>query len=143
MEGERGSMSDVDLEKVRTVISDLLKKGDEESAQAIWNLKDEYIKLQAVFLSCPQGSGNLHNDSRFNFLSIPAGEEDRQIFNRWDFNLREDKAYACERGSAVEWHWAQFLVNHGPVTRAMVEHAIKADPEGWKKAAYELEEEGE
>jgi len=132
-------MAEVSLEKVRKIIADLLGAGDEEGAAALWNLNDEYIKLQAAIPARQNTAAGV--EPRFNYLSIPANEDDRQIFNRWDFNLREDKAYGCERGSAVEWHWAQFLINNGPVTRAMVEHAMKADPEGWKKAAYELEEE--
>lgn len=134
-------MADVDIEKIRQVIANLLAEGDEVGAAAVWNLKDEYLKLQAVILANP--NSHRGNDFRFNFLSIPANAEDREIFNRWDLNLRKEKEYGIERGSAVEWHWAQFVINNGPVTIAMAEHASKSDPEGWKQAAYELEEEGQ
>lgn len=136
-------MEEVDIEKVRAAIRCLDKSGAPSSSSAVWNLLDEYLRLQAVSLHVDSHSLAFEspNDSHFNFLSTPAGAEDRDIFIRWDINLRKDRAYGIERGSAVEWHWAQFLVNNGPVTIAMVDHASESDPDGWKKAAYELEEE--
>lgn len=136
----------VDMERIRKVISDLLQKGDSDLAHAVWDMKSEYIRLRAAYSTGHpdflREASDPSDDATFNIISAPASEEDCLIFNRWDFNLRREKEYAIERGSAIEWDWAQFVINNGPVTIGMVNHASRSDPDGWKRAAYELEEEG-
>lgn len=138
-------MAAVDVDRVWKVIADLVEGGNREDAEAIKDPKDEYIKVH-VTLSFLRGSTDGTLDmrpipERFNFLSSPVESADREVFVRWDINRRSGRGVAAERGSAVEWHWASFLLNDGPVTQAMVDHAGRCDPEGWKRAAYEVEEE--
>lgn len=138
-------MAVVDTDEIWRIVADLVEMGRREDAERLKNLKDEYIKLRAVFLfnstrTLPDGIRE--DDERLRLASEEASRSDRETFIQWDMNLRADKAYGVERGSATEWHWANFVANGGPVTMAMVEHASTADPEGWKRAINELEEEG-
>lgn len=138
-------MAVVNTDEIWSIIADLVEMGRREDAERLKNLKDEYIKLRAVFLysstrTLPEGIKE--EDERFRLASQEAEKSDWETFVRWDINLRADKSYGVEKGSAAEWHWANFLANGGPVTVAMVEHASAADPEGWKRAISELEEEG-
>lgn len=133
-------MATVDVDRVWHIIVDLVEMGRREDAEVIKNLKDDYIKLSAIFHfnSTRPPFGEIADDERINFMSAEAGKGDWETFIRWDINRRQEGIYDIERGSAVEWHWAHFLVNRGPVTMAMVEHASNADPEGWGRAASEL-----
>lgn len=130
----------VNIDHIWRITADLVQMGRREDAEAVKNLKDEYIKLRAIYLfdSSRILPGEIEEDSkRLNYQSTPADLQDHQAFIQWDLNMRADKFYAIERGSAVEWQWAQFVINGGAVTEAMVEHATSADPEGWKKAMLE------
>lgn len=134
----------VNIDHIWRITADLVEMGRRDDAEAVKKLKDEYIKLRSVYLfdsSRILPSGIEEECQRLNAHGTPVGDAERQAFVQWDLNKRADKYYAIERGSAVEWQWAQFVINGGAVTQAMVEHAASCDPEGWKKAISDAEEE--